>query len=149
MKVAFDTSVLVAGLVGAHPQHARSRRWLAAARSGAVDGLMSWHAVAETWSVLTRLPLEPSISGEVARGLLETIRSFIAPIEPDVGIYERAIARCATRGFRSGTIFDALHLATAEASAADAVLTWNRYDFERLAVAGGPRIASPDDEPAS
>jgi predicted nucleic acid-binding protein len=144
---AFDTSVLVPGLVGAHPLHERSRRWLAAARSGAITGIMSWHAVAEAWSVLTRLPLEPAISGEAAQRLLESVRAFITPVEPDASVYTRAIALCAARGFRSGAVFDAIHLATAEVQGADAILTWNRYDFERLTSGGSPRVASPDEDP--
>jgi predicted nucleic acid-binding protein len=147
MKVGFDTSVLVSGLVAAHPQHARARRWLVAARAGGVEAMMSWHAIAETWSVLTRLPLAPAISGELARDLLHTLRTFIEPVTPDEGCYQAALARCAARGLRSGAVYDALHLVAAERMHADLLLTWNRYDFERLAAKSGPMIASPDDEP--
>ncbi len=107
---------------------------------------MSWHAVAEAWSVLTKLPLDPPISGDAARRLLDKTRAFVAAIEPSPAIYERAIDLCASRGFRSGAIFDALHLATAENQRADTLLTWNRYDFERLASADTPAIATPDED---
>ena len=59
MKVAFDTSVLIAGSVSSHPHHERALWWLADDRE--FERCASWHALAETWSVLTRLPLRPPV----------------------------------------------------------------------------------------
>lgn len=56
MKVAFDTSVLVAVLHRAHPHHARAVAWIDAVAEGHATGLITCHALAELWSVLTRLP---------------------------------------------------------------------------------------------
>jgi predicted nucleic acid-binding protein len=53
MKVAFDTSVLVAALVATHRDHARALVWLRAVSSGAIEGVVSVHVLGEVWSVLT------------------------------------------------------------------------------------------------
>jgi predicted nucleic acid-binding protein len=65
-----------------------------------------------------------------------------------IALYVAALDRCSSRGLRSGAIFDALHLAAAEAGGAEAVLTFNMGDFTRLSAAGGPRIVEPPDPPA-
>lgn len=147
MKVAFDTSVLVPALVAAHPNHARSVCWVQAAAAGEITGITSLHAVAETWAVLTRLPLEPAVSGETARLVLQRLGEHLAWIPPDESIYSAAIQRCAAHGLSSGAVFDAIHMLTAEHARADAVLTFNRVDFERLHREGGPRLVNPPDPP--
>jgi hypothetical protein len=44
-------------------------------------------------------------------------------------------------------MFDALHLVSAEAGQADAFVTFNPADFERLRVPGSPAIVVPPDPP--
>lgn len=61
MKVAFDTSVLVAGSLARHPHAERARVWLQAAREGRVEALATTHAFAETWATLTALPGDPRV----------------------------------------------------------------------------------------
>jgi predicted nucleic acid-binding protein len=58
MKITFDTSVLVAAAVGCHPRHKEAAALLELARSKAHDGFLSTHALAELYSVLTKIPLE-------------------------------------------------------------------------------------------
>ncbi len=148
MKVAFDTSVLVPALVRAHAFHARADVWLQGAVDGSLSASTGWHAVAETWSVLTRLPLTPPLTGERARLVVERIRSCVALVEPDAQIYDLALRRCATMGLRSGAIFDALHLISAERVGADLFLTFNRQDFERLRTDRSPRLVVPPEPPS-
>lgn len=147
MRIAFDTSVLVAGLVGQHPSHDRSICWLEAAASDRFDGECSWHAVAETWSVLTRLPIEPAIGPPIANLAIERLLQRIAPIEVSGEHYWLALRRCAESGLRSGALFDALHMVSAESRNAECLLTFNQRDFERMAQEGGPRIVVPPDPP--
>lgn len=68
MKVAFDTSVLVAGLVEDDPEHARAVSWLTT--DDTMERVAHGHAYAETWSVLTALPIELRVCGEVAAPVL-------------------------------------------------------------------------------
>jgi hypothetical protein len=46
---------------------------------------------------------------------------------------------------RSGAVYDALHLVTAEVEAAELFLTFHIEDFTRLSEPGGPRIVAPPD----
>jgi predicted nucleic acid-binding protein len=145
MKVALDTSVLVAGLVEAHPHHGRSAWWLRPRKS--LERIACWHAFAETWSVLTALPIEPRVTGEVARTVLERLRRVVHFVTPRASVYSSAVERCAGRGLRSGAVYDAIHLVTAEIESADLLLTFNDRDFSRLAETEGPRITVPPDPP--
>ena len=148
MKVALDTSVIVAGLVQAHPDHDRARWWLAP-REGpdAPERLASWHAYAEAWAVLTVLPLEPRVTGEVAAAVLERVGRTVRFVEPAAGMYREAVSRCSARSLRSGAVYDALHLVTAEDASTDLLLTFNTDDFTRLAEPDSPRILAPPDPP--
>jgi predicted nucleic acid-binding protein len=148
MKVAFDTSVLVAAVLSTHRDHARAVVWLSAVTAGALDGVLSVHALGELWSVLTKLPVSPPISPRMA---LEAVNELLTRFEAEpltVQIYRDALDRCASKGLRSGAIFDALHLATAEAAGAAALLTFNEREFARLSVTGSPPIVVPPDPPA-
>jgi hypothetical protein len=55
-----------------------------------------------------------------------------------------ALERCSGLGLASGAVYDALHMVAAERVAANAVLTWNPADFERLRVETSPRVLTPD-----
>jgi predicted nucleic acid-binding protein len=145
VRVALDTSVIIAAVVEEHPHYARASWWLRTRRK--LDRIASWHAYAEAWAVLTALPIEPRVSGEVAAAVLERVRRWITFVPPRIATYPAAIARCNARALRSGTVYDALHLVTAEAEAADLFLTFNVEDFTRLAEPGGPRIVAPPEPP--
>jgi predicted nucleic acid-binding protein len=145
--VALDTSVLVAALVEPHPHHARALRWIEAIGAGKAKGECSWHAVAETWSVLTRLPLEPAISPALAEVAIERLLAKVPAVTVVAETYRAAIRRCSERGLRSGALFDALHLVSAERRGADVFVTFNRSDFDRLHVEGSPRLVVPPDPP--
>ena len=147
MKVAFDTSVLVAGLHRAHPHHRRSFVWMDAVAEGRVTGIVTWHALAEFWSVLTRLPLSARPSPEQTLQLVDRLRDAFDVRALDAAVYGEALRRCTERNFSSGVIFDALHLVAAEHAGADALLTFNTADFLRLALPTSPRIAIPPDPP--
>ena len=148
MKVAFDTSVLVAAVLATHRDHARAVVWLSSVSGGALDGVVSVHALGERWSVLTKLPVSPPISPRTAREAINDVLTQFETVPLTVQIYREALDRCTSKGFRSGAIFDALHLATAEATGAAALLTFNERDFVRLSVSGSPPILVPPDPPA-
>lgn len=148
MKVAFDTSVLIAAVLSTHRDHARAVVWLSAVSAGTLDGLVSVQALGELWSVLTKLPVSPPISPKMAHETVNNVLTRFEAMPLTVQIYREALDRCTSKGLRSGAIFDALHLATAEASGAAALLTFNERDFARLSVTGSPPIVVPPDPPA-
>lgn len=136
MRIALDTSVLVAGSVASHPEFARATAWLDAADRGDIELVWTPHAYAETWSVLTRLPLAERLDPKAVGSVLDALIALRAPTETNLADYRAAAMRCTAAGVRSGAIFDALHLVVAEREHADVLLTLNLKDFERLS----PRI---------
>ena len=145
MKIALDTSVLVAAVVGEHPMHSRAVWWLRGAADLSLTA--SLHAYAETWAVLTAHPKQPRVTGDVARAVMSRLAQRVKFAAARATTYQAAVARCAQRGLRSGAVYDALHLVTAEAQSADVLLTFNEADFVRISEPGGPRIAAPPDPP--
>jgi len=148
VKVAFDTSVLVAASLVDHPHRARALAWLEAARNEELEGITTAHALAEVWATLTALPVEPRVAPAVAIRVVERLASHLRTIEVGWSVYRSALERCTDRGFRSGAVYDALHLAAAESEGANVLLTFNTADFLRLAGEGEPRIIAPPDPPA-
>lgn len=143
MRLLLDTSVLVAGLLIAHPRHAASRGWLGGDTARADQRVVCAHALAETWSVLTRMPVLPRVTPAAAETMLRRLASRLEVVAVTDELELAAIRRCAERGLSGGAVHDALHLVTAEASRADAVVTWNERDFERLSEPTSPRIVVP------
>ncbi|MCB9535994.1 MAG: PIN domain-containing protein [Myxococcales bacterium] len=148
MKVAFDTSVLVAASIVGHPHEARALAWVQAARRGEIEGAVSTHALAETWATLTALPVEPRVAPTAAARVVERLEEHLEVLEISTAVYREAIRRCADRGHRSGALYDALHLVTAEHWRADVMLTFNTAHFTRLAREEGPRVLAPPDPPS-
>jgi predicted nucleic acid-binding protein len=97
--------------------------------------------------VLTRLPIDPAISPPLATVAVERLAALLTVIEVPRDIYWRAMQRCSAQGLRSGALFDAVHLVSAEASGAAAFVTFNPGDFTRLAIEGGPLVVVPPDPP--
>ncbi len=148
MHVAFDTSVLIAALVEAHPHHRRAFPWLEAVSQGRIEGECSAHALAECWSVLTRLPIDPPISPRMATAAIGRLENLLSIRQLPLELYQAAFDRCSEKNLRSGIVFDALHLLSAEASGVEGFLTLNARDFERLVAEGSPKIVIPPDPPS-
>jgi len=105
------------------------------------------HALAEVYSVLSKVPggLSPAAAGVLVSRIARQVR-VIAPVPES---YLAATERCASRGLKSGVIYDALHLIEAERAGADIFLTFNPSDFGRLAAGTKTRIVVPPDPPSS
>lgn len=106
--VALDTSVAVPLLVQTHRAHAAVVRWW--------DGRtlpLSGHAVAETYSVLTRLPGDLRVDPADAARLLR--ERFAAPLLLGPEVAQRLPDALGERGIAGGAVYDALvGLAAAE-----------------------------------
>ncbi len=133
MKVCFDTSVLVAALVDEHPQHERALACFVAGLNEGIERCCTTHSLAECYSTLTSLPLRHRIQPSEARQLIEAnLADGLSILEIPGSAYMESIASVADLGLRSGIIYDALHLASAEAAGCDRFYTFNLKDFERL-----------------
>ena len=143
MSVLFDTSVLVAGLVEAHPHHGVAFPWIRRVQAGRLRGAVAAHALAETYSVLTTLPHQPRITPAAGLRLIrESLRRFRV-VSLGARDYLIVIRILAEAGLGGGIIYDALAARAAAKTRAERLLTLNRPHFDRLEAVFGVRIASP------
>jgi predicted nucleic acid-binding protein len=144
MTILFDTSVLVAALVKAHPVHERAVSWLKRAKTGEVSMAISAHTLAELYAVLTTLPVSPRISPDMAWRLInENIEKTVVVVPLGTEDYIKTIRQLKDGGFSGGIIYDALIFKAALKSGADSLLTLNAADFTRLKFGEAPRIIEP------
>jgi predicted nucleic acid-binding protein len=138
VKVLFDTSVIVPCLFETHPSHQICLPWMMQVQSGQIQGCVSTHGLAESYSVLTRMPIKPKPSVEqIAQSLFDLLNYFeaVSLVQAD---YQSVIQRLTDLDLPGGVIFDALHAQAALKNHADKLLTLNPKDFNRL----GADIAS-------
>ncbi|HEX6985868.1 MAG TPA: PIN domain-containing protein, partial [Planctomycetaceae bacterium] len=126
MRVLLDTSVLVAAMVTGHPEHLRALPWLQRIKAGTDEGVVSAHSLAETYAILTTLPLRPPIRPAVARQLIE--RNILADFEVvalSEADYRSLLGHLETVGIAGGATYDAVVLHAAAIGKVDRVVTLN------------------------
>jgi predicted nucleic acid-binding protein len=144
VKVFFDTSVLLAAMVAAHPMHERARAWLDRGLAAQFEVLVACHSLAEAYAVLTGLPARPRISPEAARRLLrENVQSVAKLVTLTAGDYARVVERLAEAGLGGGVVYDALIAQAAAKAGVDRFLTFDAEDFRRVWPQGEHLIAIP------
>jgi predicted nucleic acid-binding protein len=135
VKVLFDTSILVAGSLTQHPSYDPCFAQLKAAQVGQIQGYLSTHSLAETYSVLTRLPIQPRLTPSYAESVILNLLRFLEPISIDSADYLAAIAQMRTLNLPGGGIFDSLIAQAALKAQVDRILTLNPSHFTRLSEA--------------
>lgn len=126
----FDTSVLVAALVAPHPRHRDCRSLLERSGRGEAAGAICAHALAETFSVLTRLPLRPAIRPADAELLVgRELAARLQVVAVDAQAELEAIQAVTTAGRGGGAVHDALHVVCLRRAGAARLWTLNRADF--------------------
>jgi predicted nucleic acid-binding protein len=144
VNLFFDTSVLVAGSSATHVHHPQALAALKSLRDGQNRGWMSQHAVAETYAILTSAPLTPRIHPSEALRIIETnILPHIKIVALRPEDYTEAVRDMAAGEWRSGKIYDALHLRCAERQPIDRVYTFNVREFQQLAPHLKGKICAP------
>jgi predicted nucleic acid-binding protein len=132
-RVLFDTSILVASVVQDHSQHQRAISWLRKVKQGQVHLVLANHSVVECYSVLTRMPLSPRISPDMAKRLIAENFASIAEIaELPKDEYFDFFKECAERHLSGGIVYDALIFKIALTAKVDSIVTLNPKDFARL-----------------
>jgi predicted nucleic acid-binding protein len=99
--LALDTSVAIPLLVNTHRQHELVVRWW-----GGRDIALCGHALAETYSVLTRLPGDLRLSPVDAARLLR--ERFASPLVLGQDTFERLPDLLSAAGVAGGATYDAL-----------------------------------------
>jgi predicted nucleic acid-binding protein len=107
-------------------------------QSGQIHGYISTHGLAESYSVLTRLPIKPKPSVEQIAESLFDLLNYFETISLFKNDYRTVIQRLSNLNLPGGVIFDALHAQAALKSNVDVLLTLNPKDFNRF----GEDIAS-------
>ncbi len=144
MKLFFDTSVLVAASSASHPHHAQALAAVALLRNSRNRGWMSQHTVAETYAILTSAPLVPRIHpSEALRIIRDNFLPLIAVVPLTPEDYLEVVGEMAAAGWRSGKIYDALHLRCAAKQPVDRICTFNVKDFQHLAPQLKDKIGLP------
>ena len=101
MTVAVDTSVAVPLLVRSHHDHATVVRWW-----NGQEVTLSGHALAETYSVLTRLPGDARLAPADAARLLEA--RFSSPLVLSSSQARKLPGTLSRLGIAGGAVYDAL-----------------------------------------
>lgn len=101
MTVAVDTSVAIPLLVRSHQHHADVVRWWAGQELA-----LSGHALAETYSVLTRLPGDARLAAEDAARLLGT--RFTKPLTLSDVMAPKVHVILSHLGIAGGAVYDGL-----------------------------------------
>lgn len=144
MKVLFDTSVLIAALIEGHPRHSACFPQLKVTKSGQMQGYISTHSLAEMYSVMTRLPIQPRIAPVQAQAIIADIAQLLTPILLVSEDYLAAIAQMASLNLPGGGIFDALIAQAALKANVDKLLTLNPDHFIRLGGSIAPLVRVPE-----
>jgi len=144
VRALFDTSVLIAGLVEAHGKHVQSFPWLQKIRHAEVQGLIAAHSIAETYAVLSTLPVSPRITPSAAWALLEhSILPFVQAVDLSDQETQVVVQRLSRQGFAGGVVYDALIAEAAKKGKAECVVTLNVSDFQRIAQGTSLSIREP------
>jgi predicted nucleic acid-binding protein len=138
VKILLDTSVLVAAMVEAHPAHERGKTWFNRVTSGTDKGLVAAHSIAELYSILTTLPVNPPISASDAEQLIQkNVAEKLEIVSLTSEDYLQVVDQLAEIGIVGGATYDALILRAAENAKVDLVVTLNEKDFRRV----NPKLA--------
>ncbi len=101
MTIAVDTSVAVPLLVRSHQHHADVVRWWKGQELA-----LSGRALAETYSVLTRLPGDARLAADDAARLLDA--RFAAPLVLSAAAARKVHTTLSRLGIAGGAVYDAL-----------------------------------------
>ena len=133
MKIFFDTSVLVAAFVNAHPRHTNCLPWLQKVKKKEIEGIISVHSLIEIYSILTKLPLSPRINPALALNLIkENILEDFELVTYGKKDYINLLDELSRGNIAGGASYDGLILNAAKKVTADKILTLNVNDFIRV-----------------
>ena len=144
MKTLFDTSVIIAALVEAHPLHPRAVPWLKRAKEKDFELIVAGHTMAELYAVLSTLPTKPRISPAVAWRLIhENIGAVGKIVSLTAAEYSATIQKISEMGLAGGITYDALIAKVAEKSKVEQLLTLNPDHFKRVWPEGDKIVVTP------
>ncbi len=142
--ICFDTSVMVAAMVKAHPKHNLAFPWFKRAKAKEFTLMLSNHSLAELFAVLTAMPLSPKISPGMAQRLIgDNIESVAKIVNLSLSDYKSAMKRMVDLNLSGAVMYDALIVTAAQKAKVDQILTFNVKDFVRILPENEEFIISP------
>jgi predicted nucleic acid-binding protein len=127
-----DTSCLVAAVCAWHRHHDDTRREIERRDAAGEKLVLAAHSLAETFSVLTRLPEPHRLRPDDAFALIDANwggTGLVALTGPD---YRATLRRCRDVGIGGGAVYDALIAACARKARVATLVTWDLEGFERF-----------------
>src|SRR2546422_8325251 len=144
MRVFCDTNVLVAAALQTHVHHVSAKAVLQRIFRRDDTGFASAHSLAETFSVLSRMPTVPKLTPHDVLAILEkNIIPHFALVVLATADYPDAVRALAAKGLGGGRIYDLLHIIAARKQALDQIYTFNESEWKSLAPDLEPIIVSP------
>jgi len=133
IRVALDSSYLIALLCDWHGRHARTLRSYQHWHARDAQIVLPVHALLETYSVLTRIPAPYRLQPDIARQAIEEnfARTALVVGVKAGGVWER-IGNLSRLGFGGGQVYDALIAWCAADAKAAVLLTWNLKHFAAI-----------------
>jgi predicted nucleic acid-binding protein len=141
MKIFFDTSVLMASFWLEHPGHIQSLEVFHQATP--LHASCGLHSLAEFYSGITALPVRNRFDPQQTSLYIDEIRKRCTLVWLTEDEYAETIEKVASRGFKSGMVYDALLLRCAEKAGADIIYTWNLKHFRVIEPSLSDRIRTP------
>ncbi len=124
-----DTSGLVAAVCSWHEHHERTRAELERRAEGDAQLVLAAHSLAETYSVLTRLPTPGRLEAKDAIALIEANWRDTPVVHLTARETWGALREAERRGATGGRTYDVLIATAALKAGASTILTWNLRDF--------------------
>jgi predicted nucleic acid-binding protein len=137
-----DTSCLVAAVCGWHRDHDATRREIERRAGSGEKLVLAAHSLAETYSVLTRLPEPHRLRPEDAFALIEENWGESRLVTLAAADYRETLRRCRDVGIGGGAVYDALIAACARKARVETLVTWDLEGFERF-LEDEPAVQSP------
>lgn len=146
MKLLFDTSVLVAGLIRDHPAHGVAKPWLEYIRRPDVECAISAHGLAELYVSLPKVRARPFLSPQAVITLIEqNVTPHVTVRALSARAYLSLIRRLAAAGLYGAVVYDAIHAEVGRRAKVDLLVTLNPRDFQRVWTGRPEQVVSPID----
>lgn len=137
----FDTSVLVAAFLEAHPFHRECTKCVASISKE--NAFCSTHTLAELYVTLTRQPPPQRVPPKIAATIVEMLTKRIKLVTLTPQEYIEVIQSVALSGLSGAVLYDALLLGCARKSGARKIYTLNTSHFRLVARDLASRIVEP------
>jgi predicted nucleic acid-binding protein len=139
MKVAVDSSLLIAALITTEDAHEACSQVLDTQECSA-----HVHALAEVFNTLTGSRLGFRVPANEATGMIrDELLPRLTCIELNAQEVIAAFAEAERGGIRGGAVFDYLHLVAGKKALAEKLYTLDAQDFRHFHRPGDPDIVQP------